>query len=31
MDNSGRLRDGASIMLAKLITRPDVVKSGETD
>ena len=25
------MRDGAAILLAKLVTRPDVVKSGETD
>ena len=30
MDSATKTRDGASIMLAKLITRPDVVKSGET-
>jgi hypothetical protein len=27
---SDRLRDGGAFMLARLITRPDVVKSGET-
>ena len=31
LDNSGKLRDAASLMLAKLVTRPDVVKQGETD
>ena len=31
MNNSGKLRDGSAVMLAKLITRPDVVKSGETN
>jgi tubulin-specific chaperone D len=31
MKNSGKLRDGSAVMLAKLITRPDVVKSGETN
>jgi hypothetical protein len=31
MTNSGKVRDGASVMLGKLLTRPDVVKSGETD
>ena len=31
IDNAGKLRDAASIMLSKLITRPDVVKSGECD
>ena len=30
-EHSGKLRDGAAILLSKLITRPDVVKSGETD
>ena len=29
--NSGKIREGASVLLAKLLTRPDVVKSGETD
>ena len=28
---NGKLKDGAAVMLAKLLTRPDVVKSGETD
>jgi hypothetical protein len=28
---SGKLKDAASVMLAKLVTRPDVVKTGETD
>lgn len=27
----GKIRDGAAVLLAKLITRPDVVKSGELD
>lgn len=31
MDNSGKVRDGASVMLGKLLTRPDVFKTGETD
>jgi len=31
MSNSGKVRDGASVMLGKLLTRPDVVKTGETD
>lgn len=30
MDSATKTRDGAAIMLSKLITRPDVVKSGET-
>lgn len=29
--NSGKLREGSAVLLSKLITRPDVVKSGETD
>jgi hypothetical protein len=28
---TGKLKDASSVMLAKLLTRPDVVKSGETD
>jgi len=31
IDSAGKLRDAASVMLSKLITRPDVVKSGECD
>jgi hypothetical protein len=31
MLDSGKLREGSTIMIAKLITRPDVVKSGVTD
>ena len=27
----GKIRDGAAVLLSKLITRPDVVKSGELD
>jgi len=30
-NNSGKIREAAAMMLAKLLTRPDVVKSGETD
>lgn len=30
-NNSGKIREGAAILLAKLLTRPDVVKTGETD
>lgn len=29
--SAGKLRDAASVMLSKLITRPDVVKAGECD
>ena len=29
--DAGKLRDGAAILLSKLITRPDVVRSGELD
>ena len=28
---SGKLKEAASVMLAKLLTRPDVIKIGETD
>ena len=31
IDSSGKIRDGATLILSKLITRPDVVKSGQTD
>ena len=31
IDNAGKLRDAAAVMLSKLLTRPDVVKAGETD
>jgi len=31
MTNSGKVKDGASVMLGKLLTRPDVVRTGETD
>ena len=27
----GKVRDGAVVLLSKLVTRPDVVKSGELD
>lgn len=30
IQNSGRIRDYCSIMLGKLLTRPDVIKQGET-
>ena len=29
--NSGKIREATAILLAKLLTRPDVVKLGETD
>lgn len=28
---SGKLKEASSVMLAKLLTRPDVIKIGETD
>lgn len=31
MGNSGKIREAASVTMSKLITRPDVIKSGETD
>jgi hypothetical protein len=31
IDNAGKLRDAAAIMLSKLVTRPDVVKAGDCD
>lgn len=31
ISNPGKIREGAAVLLAKLITRPDVVKTGETD
>ena len=30
-DNAGKVRDGSAVLLSKLTTRPDVVKSGELD
>lgn len=30
-NHSGKIREGAAVLLAKLATRPDVVKVGETD
>lgn len=30
IQNSGKIRDYCSIMLSKLLTRPDVIKQGET-
>ena len=29
--HSGKIREAAAVMLSKLATRPDVVKTGETD
>lgn len=29
--NPGKIRDGTAVMLGNLMSRPDVVKSGETD
>lgn len=29
--NSGKIRDFTAVMLSKLLTRPDVIKQGETD
>lgn len=29
--NPGKIRDGSAVMLGNLMSRPDVVKSGETD
>ena len=31
MANSGKIREATAVLLAKLLTRPDVIKSGETD
>ena len=31
MENSGKIRDFAAVMLSKLLTRPDVIKEGETE
>ena len=31
LSNSGKIREGTAVLLAKLLTRPDVVKAGETD
>jgi hypothetical protein len=31
MLDSGKLREASVLMIAKLITRPDVIKSGVTD
>lgn len=29
--NSGKIREATAVLLSKLLTRPDVLKSGETD
>ena len=31
ISNSGKLRDYCAILLSKLLTRPDLIKQGETD
>lgn len=31
LTNTGKIREGTAVLLAKLVTRPDVVKAGETD
>jgi len=31
LTNTGKIREGTAVLLAKLLTRPDVVKAGETD
>ena len=31
MQNAGRIRDIAATMISKLVTRPDVIKNGETE
>ena len=31
LTNSGKIREGTAVLLAKLVSRPDVVKVGETD
>jgi hypothetical protein len=31
LSNSGKIREGTAVLLAKLLTRPDVVRAGETD
>lgn len=31
ISNSGKIREGTAVLLAKLLTRPDVVRQGETD
>jgi hypothetical protein len=31
LSNSGKIREATAVLLSKLLTRPDVLKSGETD
>ena len=31
ISNSGKIREYCAILLSKLLTRPDVIKQGETD
>ena len=31
LTNTGKIREGTAVLLAKLLTRPDVIKAGETD
>jgi tubulin-specific chaperone D len=31
LTNTGKVREGTAVLLAKLLTRPDVIKAGETD
>jgi len=31
ISNSGKIREATAVLLSKLMTRPDVIKSGETD
>jgi hypothetical protein len=31
IQDSGKLKEASTVMLAKLLTRPDVIKIGETD
>ena len=31
LTNSGKIREATSILMSKLLTRPDILKSGETD
>ena len=31
LTNSGKIREATAVLLAKLVSRPDVVKAGETD
>jgi hypothetical protein len=31
LSNSGKIREATAVLLSKLLTRPDVIKLGETD